>query len=220
MPLIVRFPAAIQDDGGIPSQLHYVTDIAPTILEILDVAPRAHYRGYDQMPIAGTSPAYTLGDGDRATRKPIQHFEMMGKRGLWHAGWKAVARHESGGDYGDDVWELYHLDQDWDATLGFAYNVLGSAALGRGATALPNGRVTVGVVFEPGDNDAGTFMLLVEGREVGSIGISNVTRISKMRGVEVGRDGHSPISDVYDAPFEFTGTIHSVDVLIADEPAP
>jgi len=31
---------------------------------------------------------------------------------------------------------------------------------------------------------------------------------------EVGRDRHASITDVYEAPFEFTGVIHAVDVRI------
>ena len=120
VPMIIRYPPGITDPGGIRDQFHYVTDIAPTILEIANVRPRSHYRGYDQMPIAGTSLAYTLDDAECPTRKPIQHFEMMGKRGLWCDGWKAVTRHEPGDDYDDDDWELYHLDEDFSEVVNLA----------------------------------------------------------------------------------------------------
>lgn len=321
VPMIIHYPAGIQDAGGVRSQFHYATDIAPTILEILDVEPRSRYRGYDQMPIAGTSLAYTLGESDSRTRKPIQHFEMMGNRSLWHDGWKAVTRHEIGDDYSDDDWELYHLDQDFsefnnlaaaeperlqkmidmwwvearrhgvlplddrlfgqrptrpgtlayhfvppmgrvpraqspaigrrkwsltadveildastegviyvqgsalnglslfvrDARLCLAYKELGNLTLGHSTTTLPSGHMRVGLVFEPGYANTGTIALMVEGEEVGSIPVPDVATIGKMRAVQVGRDRHSPITDVYGAPFEFTEVIHSVDVHI--EPA-
>ena len=38
--------------------------------------------------------------------------------------------------------------------------------------------------------------------------------MSKMRGVDVGRDPHAPVTDAYLAPFEFTGIIHSVDLRV------
>ncbi len=39
---------------------------------------------------------------------------MMGTRGLWYDGWKAVAFHHtnSGGNFDQDVWELYNLSAD------------------------------------------------------------------------------------------------------------
>jgi arylsulfatase len=39
---------------------------------------------------------------------------MLGTRGLWYDGWKAVTAHqrESGGNFDQDVWELYNLSQD------------------------------------------------------------------------------------------------------------
>ena len=118
--MIIHYPAGVKTPGGVRNQFHYATDIAPTILEIVNVEPRSPYRGYDQMPIAGTSLAYTFGDADSQTRKPIQHFEMMGNRGLWHDGWKAVTRHETGVEYSDDDWELYHLDQDFSESNNLA----------------------------------------------------------------------------------------------------
>ena len=316
VPMIVRYPRNIEGPGAIRGQFHHVTDIAPTVLEILDVEPRSNYRGYDQMPITGTSLAYTFGDGDCPTRKPVQHFEMMGKRGLWHDGWKAVSRHEPDEDYDTEEWELYDLDRDFsetnnlaaaepnrlrrmidlwwveagrhgvlplddrhgwrrppgrgtttyrfvpplahvpraqsptlgrgnwslaadveipdpetegviysqgsfldgfslfirDAALCLAFSVLGDAITVRSATPLATGRTTVGLLLERGEDDTGAVILQANGREVGSMDIPDITRLSKMRGVDVGRDRHAPVTDAYRAPFEFTGIIHSVDL--------
>ena len=40
---------------------------------------------------------------------------MLGSRGIWHDGWKAVTTHPtlSGwSNFNDDEWELYHIDVD------------------------------------------------------------------------------------------------------------
>ena len=40
---------------------------------------------------------------------------MLGSRGIWHDGWKAITTHPtiSGwSDFNDDTWELYHTDTD------------------------------------------------------------------------------------------------------------
>ena len=54
----------------------------------------------------------TFNDNDAATRKSVQYFEIVGQRGIWQEGWKAVTFHQRGDDYDADVWERYHLDED------------------------------------------------------------------------------------------------------------
>jgi arylsulfatase len=47
------------------------------------------------------------------TRKSSQYFEMNGHRAIWADGWKAVSFHQEGNHIDDDIWELYHLDEDF-----------------------------------------------------------------------------------------------------------
>jgi len=80
---------------------------------MLDIEPRKSYRGYDQIPIAGASMAYTLDAPNEKTRKGPQYFEMFGHRGIWADGWKAVTYHQRGKPFTDSEWELYNLDEDF-----------------------------------------------------------------------------------------------------------
>jgi len=114
-PLIVHWPARIDDAGGVRHQFHHVVDVVPTVLEAVGLAAPQHHAGVEQLAIHGTSLAYSFAR-ERATeptRKQVQYFEMFGHRGIWAAGWKAVSYHPKGGDFDDDVWELYHLDEDF-----------------------------------------------------------------------------------------------------------
>ena len=321
VPLIVHYPRGIADGGGIRHQFHHVSDVAPTILEMLGIEARSSYQGYDQMPISGTSFAYTYEEGDAPSRKPAQYFEMVGNRGIWADGWKAVTRHVPGEDYDDEGWELYHLDEDFSETVdlagehperlralielwwleagrygvlpladrsagggtvsrhpgayhenlsyhyrpplshiasslspqigrgdwvltadlevpdastegviytqgsvidGFAlyiqdgqlclaHKALGEEVFGQASEAVPQGRVTLGLKFErtEGGPRRGTF--LIDGREAGTVDVP-ISRNASRGGVDIGRDVISPISDRYEAPFEFTGVIHTVDL--------
>ena len=119
-PLIMHWPARIKDHGGIRGQFHHVSDIVPTILEMLDIDPPETYRGYDQMPITGTSMAYTLDVPDEPTRKQVQYFEMFGHRGIWADGWKAVTYHQPDTPFDDDEWELYNLNKDFSESRNLA----------------------------------------------------------------------------------------------------
>jgi arylsulfatase len=119
-PLIVRWPRRITANGEIRDQFHHVTDIVPTVLEELGVAPPSSLRGYEQMPIHGTSMSYSFAEAEAPTRKKAQYFEMYGHRAIWLDGWKAVSYHRKGQPYSDDEWELYHIDEDFSETRNLA----------------------------------------------------------------------------------------------------
>jgi arylsulfatase len=121
-PLVVHWPAGIPDRGGIRTQFHHVTDIAPTLLEVIGAPVPEVVNGVPQQPIAGTSLAYSFAAeaADERSRKRVQYFEMFGSRGIWADGWKAVAFHRRGAPYEEDVWELYHLERDFSETQDLA----------------------------------------------------------------------------------------------------
>jgi arylsulfatase A-like enzyme len=112
VPLIMHWPARITDKGGLRDQFHHVNDIAPTIYELLSVTPPSTFRGLEQMPVTGTSMAYTFDAPKAPSNKKIQYFEMHGHRGLYADGWKAVTKHTPGVSFDDDDWELYHIEED------------------------------------------------------------------------------------------------------------
>jgi arylsulfatase len=115
-PMIVSWPAGIRDGGGIRHQFHHVVDITPTVLEVCGVAAPESLRGVPQMPVHGTSFAYTFEAAEAETRKDVQYFEMFGHRGIWHRGWKAVTKHKPGASFEDEQWELYDLASDFNET--------------------------------------------------------------------------------------------------------
>src|SRR6202030_165673 len=112
-PLIVRWPRRIKDAGAVRHQFCHAIDITPTILDAVGLALPARVAGVDQMPMHGSSLLPTLTDAAAASARPVQYFEMVGHRGLWMDGWKAVTHHESGVPFDADDWELYHLDADF-----------------------------------------------------------------------------------------------------------
>jgi len=113
-PMIIYWPAGIEDQGGIRPQFSHAIDVVPTVLEVIGLKAPEVYGGLVQKPIEGISLAYTFNNSNATTQKEIQYFEMMGTRGLWLDGWKAVAYHHvnSGGNFDQDTWELYNLSED------------------------------------------------------------------------------------------------------------
>ncbi len=121
-PLIACWPKGIADKGGIRTHFHHVSDIAPTILDIIGLTPPETINGHAQMPIQGTSLAYSFSATANAekSRKQAQYFEMFGHRGIWADGWKAVAYHEPETPFENDKWELYHLENDFSESKDLA----------------------------------------------------------------------------------------------------
>ena len=115
-PLVISWPAKVPSDGSVREQFCHVSDLAPTIFDLIGVTARpATVAG-----TAGVSFAATLFDADAETSKDIQYFEMFGHRGLVNDGWKAVAYHKPGTSFEEDEWELYHLDHDFNETQNLA----------------------------------------------------------------------------------------------------
>lgn len=119
-PLIIRYPKLITDKGGIRRQFNHVSDITPTVLDILGFEKPEIIRGVPQKPFEGTSFKNTLTDEHAEGKKKVQYFEMHGNRSIYKDGWKAVANHMFNDSFDDDVWELYHVDEDYSEKYNVA----------------------------------------------------------------------------------------------------
>ena len=83
-----------------------------------------------QSPIEGVSFASTLHDPLAPGAHVTQYYEMLGSRALYHDGWKAVVFHTppfiayDGSDttrpFDEDVWELYHVAEDFSEVTDLA----------------------------------------------------------------------------------------------------
>jgi arylsulfatase A-like enzyme len=114
-PLVISWPKGIKAHGEVRDQYHHVTDIVPTILDCCGVKMPKTVDGVAQTPLAGTSMRYTFDDAKAQTKRTTQYYEMLGNRGIWHQGWKAVTDHGpfSGlGNFDKDRWLLFHTDVD------------------------------------------------------------------------------------------------------------
>jgi len=118
-PLVVSWPARIKDHGGLRSQFGHVNDIAATIYDVTGIPFPAEIDGVKQVPLDGTSLAYTFDHADAPSRHRLQVFEQYGNRAIYQDGWVAAARHAlpwfspRSDDFDHDRWELYHVAEDF-----------------------------------------------------------------------------------------------------------
>ena len=130
-PLVIHWPKGLEaaakegqgahGGGAIRRSFCHAIDLMPTILELTGTDAPKEFNGVAQMPLHGTSLAPTLSSANGTPARSVQYFEMLGHRGIWQDGWKAVVRHVSGTSWDDDdQWELYHLDEDFSETHDLA----------------------------------------------------------------------------------------------------
>src|SRR3954465_15604131 len=114
-PCIVSWPAGIPARGELRHQYHHAIDLVPTVLECLGLEQPQAVRGVTQIPIQGVSMSTSFTAPDEPSSRKTQFYSMLGTRGIWHDGWKAVPTHPALGGWGSyeqDTWELYHVETD------------------------------------------------------------------------------------------------------------
>lgn len=332
VPMIVHYPDRIAADqrGTIRDQFVYVSDVVPTIYDLLGVTPPQTYRGIEQLPVTGHSFATVLDAPDAPATNTIQYFEMMGSRAIVADGWKAVCKHLPGNDFQTEQWELYHLatdfsectdqaalqpqrltamidlwwseaekhgvlplddrtielfgarfrpysphpvDQhyvyrppmsplpgqaaaaiggrDFDLTArilrtagqdgvlfatgtensGIAvfvqddcfvldYNAFDDHAVVESTVAVPTGDCTLVARLRRGAGRSGSISLEVNGQPAGSVELPLVMMMISSVGASIGYNHGSAISERYQAPFTFSGTLHSLEIQLLDDDDP
>ncbi|AKC38673.1 arylsulfatase AtsA [Mycolicibacterium phlei] len=113
---IISWPNGIAAHGEVRDTYVNVSDITPTIYDLLGITPPDTVKGIAQKPLDGISFTAALKDPTADTAKDTQFYTMLGTRGIWHKGWFANTVHAatpSGWSHFDkDRWELFHIESD------------------------------------------------------------------------------------------------------------
>ena len=92
-PCIISWPAGIAARGETRDQYHHAIDIVPTVLDCLGIERARDRQGLHPAPDAGGEHALQLRRRRPSRRAHTQFYSMLGTRGIWHDGWKAVTTH-------------------------------------------------------------------------------------------------------------------------------
>jgi arylsulfatase len=124
--IVFHWPNGIKAKGEVRSQFHHVVDLAPTIFEAAKVPAPKEVNGVPQKPIEGVSMAYSFDAPKAPERRETQYFEIAGNRAVYHDGWFAGTVHKAPWEgvprhmLTEDVWELYHVDDDFSMARNLA----------------------------------------------------------------------------------------------------
>ena len=124
---VIHWPSRIESKGEKRNQFSHVIDIAPTILEAAGIPEPEYVNGVKQIPMQGTSLAYSFDDADAPERHTTQYFEMVGNRGIYHDGWFARVIQTTPWNPKPrypitslDGWELFDLSKDFSLSQNVA----------------------------------------------------------------------------------------------------
>jgi arylsulfatase A-like enzyme len=110
VPMVLAGPGV--PTGEMRRQFAHVTDVLPTLLDLLDLERPAERHGVPLQPVAGASFAPTIVNAEAGSTHPEQHYEMVGNRGFYRDGWEVVTDHRPLTPFSDAEWELYDLRSD------------------------------------------------------------------------------------------------------------
>ncbi|MGW4855154.1 arylsulfatase [Streptomyces sp. NPDC004288] len=115
VPFVLSWPDGARDGrltAGHRAQYQYVTDIAPTLLELAGLTRPGARRGVPLQEPDGSSFTAVLADPAHASTHPEQYCEMTGNRSHYRDGHKLVTLHRPGTPYDDSEWALYDIRTD------------------------------------------------------------------------------------------------------------
>ena len=113
VPFVFTWPARVNACGEVfRRQFTHITDILPTIADLIGIEPLTERHGMTAEPIHGRSFAHTLDDESAATNHTEQYWECIGNRAFYRDGWEAVTTHVARTSFGKDKWMLFNVVED------------------------------------------------------------------------------------------------------------
>jgi arylsulfatase len=125
--MVVSWPKGIKAKNAIRTQFGHVIDVAPTILEAAGLPEPKSVNGVPQIPMAGSSLAYSFEDATAKERHTTQYFEIAGNRAIYHDGWYARTIHKAPWEQkprrtlqDNSAWQLYNVREDFSLATDVA----------------------------------------------------------------------------------------------------
>ncbi len=113
VPLVVSWPQRIPDGGAIVKrQYAHVTDVLPTLVDLIGLTVPAERDGRPAEPVHGVSFAPMLEDPDAPSAHTEQYYECVGNRAFYQDGWEAITYRIPSTPFSEERWQLYDVTTD------------------------------------------------------------------------------------------------------------
>jgi len=91
--MAISWPKGLPARGEVRDAYIHVTDIVPTLYELMGITPPTTLRGAVQQPLEGVGMAALLRDPATPSPKHTQFYSMLGALAVWRDGWQANTEH-------------------------------------------------------------------------------------------------------------------------------
>lgn len=114
VPFLLSWPDRIKAEGatGARTQYQYVTDVLPTVLDLLGLDHPGRRHNLKTKSLDGFSFRPLTEDPQARSTHTEQYAEFGGNRGFYRDGWKIITNHTPGTPFDDGEWELYDVRTD------------------------------------------------------------------------------------------------------------
>ncbi|MFM7744221.1 MAG: arylsulfatase [Actinomycetota bacterium] len=115
VPFVLSWPDKISSRGDVfRRQFTHITDIMPTIADLVGVVPPTSRHGVAAEPLHGVSFAESIADSGSPTKHTEQHWECIGNRAFYRDGWEVVTTHVARTSFKNDHWQLFDAQNDFN----------------------------------------------------------------------------------------------------------
>jgi arylsulfatase A-like enzyme len=125
--MVIHWPKGIKAKNEVRTQFGHVIDIAPTVLQAIGLPEPKMVNGVKQIPMEGTSLAYSFDNAQAKERHTTQYFEVAGNRAIYHDGWFARTIHKAPWEskprrtlQDNSAWELFDVRSDFSLANNLA----------------------------------------------------------------------------------------------------
>ena len=114
---VISWPARIKDGGAIRPHFVHVTDVMPTLLELVGVVPLERIGDRPAKELHGRSFAPVVFDAGAPAPRSEQYYECWSNRAYYRNGWLARSLQKRGEPIDLDNWTLHDLSGDFSESV-------------------------------------------------------------------------------------------------------
>ncbi|NMM85832.1 hypothetical protein B2J88_15900 [Rhodococcus sp. SRB_17] len=112
---LMSWPAGLPESAGaIRHQYAHVTDLVPTLMDLIGLPVSTERHGLAARPLDGTSMAELLRRDDAVSNHTEQYYECLGERAYYAGDWEVVAQRTPMTPFDQDRWELFETAEDFN----------------------------------------------------------------------------------------------------------